>query len=123
MIDLLDGSGLKLAGGPIAQAAFVGTAMVDGGVFPEGTDFVNDGDAKFAGDLDCRQGIEHRGMGVNDVRANFACNFFQPGFQLLHQGQFLAQGDSGQGSLGYWRAIEAQTIDVIEGSGGLALLW
>ena len=37
---------------------------------------------------------------MNDVRANFAGDFFKPNFQLFHQGQFFANGQLGQGAGG-----------------------
>jgi hypothetical protein len=37
---------------------------------------------------------------MNDVGADFAGDFFQPAFQLLHQGQFFANGQLGQGAGG-----------------------
>ena len=52
VVDLLDGSGFKFARGTVAQAAFIGCAMVNCGIFPESTDFVDDGDAKLAGNFD-----------------------------------------------------------------------
>ena len=122
MVDLADGAGFEGSGGAITQAAFGGAAMIDGGVFPEGADFINDRDAEFAGDLDGRLGVEYRRVGMDDVRPDVAGDCFQPGFQLLHQGQFPADGQVGQKAGGGWGAVEAQAIHVVERGGCFALL-
>jgi hypothetical protein len=51
VVDLLDGPGFKFAGGAVAQAAFVGGAVVDRSIFPESTDFIDHRDAELAGTL------------------------------------------------------------------------
>jgi hypothetical protein len=57
VVDLLDGPGFKLAGGAVAQAAFVGCAVVDRSIFPKCTDFIDNRDAELAGNLDGREGV------------------------------------------------------------------
>ena len=58
MVNLLDGTGFQAARGAVAQAALTGAAMVDGGVFPKGADFVDDRNLEFAGDFDGGQDID-----------------------------------------------------------------
>ncbi len=111
------------AGEAVAQAAFGGGAVVDRGVFPEGADLIDHRDAQLAGDLDGREGIEHRRMGMDDVRANFPRDFFQAGFELLHQAPVrLTTGQAGQAPSGDRGAVEVQAIDVFERRCGFALL-
>src|SRR5574343_80723 len=106
----------------MAQAAFRSAAVVDGCVFPEGADFVDDRNANPSGDLDCWQGVEHRRVGVDDVRPDVTGDCFQPGFQLLHQGQFAADGQIGQPAGGGRGAVEAQAIHVVDRCNRLSLL-
>ena len=48
MVDLPDGAGFQSAREAVAQAALRGAAVVDGGIFPEGADFVDDRDSELA---------------------------------------------------------------------------
>jgi hypothetical protein len=57
VVDLLDGPGFKFAGGTVAQAAFVGGAVVDRSIFPKSPNFIDNRDAELAGNLDGREGV------------------------------------------------------------------
>ena len=48
-------------------------------------------------------------------------DFIEAHFQLLHQGQFLADGNFGERTLGNGGAVEAQTVDVFKRTTGLPL--
>ena len=53
MVNLPNGAGFKSACSAVAQAAFCSGAVVNRCIFPECTDLIDNGDAQFAGNLDC----------------------------------------------------------------------
>ena len=111
----LDGPGFEVASDAVAQAVFCRAAMVDRGIFPECADFINNRDAKFARHLDGGECIEHRGMGMNNVRSHFAGDFFKARFQLPHQRQFLGDRQAGERTGRHRSPVEAQAVDILYG--------
>ena len=51
--------------------------MADCSILPEGVNFIGDRYAQIARHLNSGEGIENLGMGVNDVWADLAGNFFE----------------------------------------------
>jgi len=122
VIDLADGPGFEGSCGTVAEAAFASAAVVYGSIFPEGADFIDDWNAQFSGHFDGWQRIEYRRVGMDDVRADFAGDFFEPGLESLHQGEFLENRQICERTFRQRCTIEAQAVDFLERCGVFALL-
>ena len=114
--------GFQRPGELVAQAAFLGTAVVDRGVFPEGADFIDDGDAELATDANGRHGVEHRRMGMDDIGLEFFRQSQQAFFDSAHHREGIATGELGEQAGGFGRAVEMQAVGVLFRDGAVDLL-
>ena len=106
--------GLEAPCQPIPQTVLARSAVIDGCVFPERAHLVHDGDAELAADAKRGDGVQHRRMRVQDVRANLAGNFLEPPLDAPHQQQLGDAGDARRGC-GAGRAEEMPAVDVLLG--------
>ena len=83
--------------------------MVDGGVFPERTHFINDRNTQQPPHAQGWNGVEHGRMGMKDVRADHPRDLEQPGLGLAHQRKLREHRELRPASRG--GAVEVPAVD------------
>ena len=81
--------GFHSVGQAIAQAALGGGAVVGGGVLPEGAHLVDHRQAQAPPHPQGGDAVQHRGMGVQDIRLDDTGHLVQPPGQLFDDRQLI----------------------------------
>jgi hypothetical protein len=113
-VDAFQGPGFHRAREPVTQAPFAAGAVIDGRVFPEAADFIDDGNAETAAHAQRRDGVQGRRMGVQDIGPELDRQRKQLLAQAIDDGQLAQHRQArGQARMGA-RAVKAEAVDHFE---------
>ena len=104
--------GFKVAGYAVAQTAFPRCTVIDGGIFPESANFINDRQTEAAPDAQRGNGVEHRRMGMQDMGADFGDHLGQAFLQAFHQLHFAEYRPFCRRSCRARRTVKVPAVDV-----------
>src|SRR6516164_4099856 len=88
----MEGMGLYQPCHPIAQTGISMSAVTGCRVFPECAHFVNGWDPMLASGANCRQDVEDRRMGMEDLGTQFADHLIDAPTEVIDNSQFAKPG-------------------------------